>query len=193
MVTLSLKPGVRSVASESSSDDSDEGCWKDVGGDLRRSAVPARMRYICRLLERAHSLGVRVERFYVTDTGEGKPQHRRIALSHRMIHAMALHGADFSYGVFSPFYRASRYAVDGYYVLRFSREYQEVFGRFVRERMQVPAFHAFPCQFEEVPYIIFDAGENGLEYFLREVAGVCLRPRRGMWQRIDYFTNGPWC
>lgn len=192
MINLSLKMDVHSVASGESPEATDDGYWRDIG-DMSRSSAPFKMRYVCRLLERSYSLGVKIESFYVTDTEKGKPQHRRIKLSAEMIHALAMHGADFSYGVFSPFPRSSRYSVDGYYILRFRQEYKEIFHRFVNEKMRELDFNAFSCQFEHIPYVIFDAGEDGLEYLLREVAGRLKKPRRNMLLHIDYFTNGSWC
>lgn len=190
MITLSLKRYVHYASIGDSPEDADDGYWRDIGGDMPRSSVPAKMRYICRLLERAYSLGVKIESFYVTDTG--KPQHRRIKLSQEMVHALAMHEADFSYGVFSPFYTTSHHSVDSYYILRFRQEYKEIFHRFVNEKMRELTFNAFSCQFENVPYVIFDASEDGLEYFLREVAELLEEPKRNMSLQIDYFTNGSW-
>lgn len=187
MVNLSVK--LPFVSSEGDPDDDD--CWKDIGGDIPRSAVPAKLRYLCRLLQRSYSLGVKIERFYVTDTEDGRTQHRRIKLSREMIHALAMHGSDFSYGVFSPFFRSSRCAVDGYYVLRFSQKYEAIFQRFADEKMR--DFYVFPCRFGKVPYFIFDADEDGLEYFLRGVADLLPTSGRNMLLQMDYFTNGSWC
>lgn len=193
MINLSLRLRTHSAASGDSPEAADDGCWRNIGGDMLRSSVPSKMRYVCRLLEHSYSLGVKIESFYVTDTAERKPQHRRIKLSREMIHALTMHGADFSYGVFSPFYRSSRYSADGYYILRFRQEYREIFHRFVNENMRELDFNAFSCQFGKIPYVIFDASEDGLEYFLREVAGLLMKPKRNMLLRIDYFTNGSWC
>lgn len=195
MINLSLKRHVPSGVSGESPEAADDSCWRDIGGDMPRASVPAKMRYICRLLAHCHALGVGIESLYVTDyatdTEKGKAQHRRIKLSQELIHALALHGADFSYGVFSPFCRSSRYSVDGYYVLRFSQGYREIFHRFVNERMR--EMNVVSGQFEKVPYVLFDAEEDGLEYFLREVARLLITPGRNMSLYIDYFTNGSWC
>ena len=180
MVSISLKPVGR--------DD-----WHCLFPDGPRGGVAGKLRYACRVLNRSRGR-IKVESLYITES-ECKVSSRRrnIRLSHELLTALAEHQADFSYGVFSSVYSRSRYAVDSFYVLRFRKAYTQLFREVITEMKQAYEFRVEMAEYENTPYLLFDAHENGLEYFIEQVASKVQNPGRKSLFRLDYFTNSPWC
>jgi len=194
MISLDLKLVTYSAAADESSEADAGGSWRNISDDLPRSHLPMKLHYIGRLLDRTHSRGMGIKSFYITETEDRIGTRRtNVKLSYELLRSMVKHKADFSYGIFSSFYESSRYAIDSFYVLRFGKNYKNLFCRIISEKMLVHEFHVGMNAFGETPYIIFDAHENGLEYFFDEVSNALTKsPQRSLFL-LDYFTNSPWC
>ncbi len=180
MLSISLKP---------------VGCadWHDVCSDEPRGGAAGKLRYACRVLNRARDR-VKVESLYITESERKvSPRRRNVRLSPELLTALAAHQADFSYGVFSSVYSYSRYAVDSFYVLRFRKDYAQLFREIITGMKNEYEFKVEMAEYGKMPYLLFDAHENGLEYFIEQVASKVQNPGRKSLFRLDYLTNSPWC
>lgn len=194
MISISVKLFLIDDASGNNPEASENNGWRTICGGLSHSKLQPHITYVGRLLERSHKRGIKIESFYITETEKKKRcLHKKINLSRKLIHSMSIHGADFSYGVFSSMYEQTQHSVSYFYILRFRKQFEKMIFTIINNEMKLNGFNVFTSHFENKPYIIFDAKENGLEYFFSLLPQHLKNYNSPPLFNIDYFTNSPWC
>lgn len=194
MIDLSIKLVEQLAASGIPPEAASPDGWKSVAENLQRSQMDDKLHYMSKLLNRARCRGLKIESFYITDTEEYISNQRKcIKFKHEFLEALEINHSDLSYAVFSAFYECSKYAIRSFYVLRFPKSLKKIFYNIVMKTMKENEFNVWMFECNYVPYIIFDAYENGVEYFFSEAAKRIKKSQVKKLFHLDYFTNAPWC
>ncbi len=166
MIDLSIKLDEQLAASRNSLEAASCDGWKSVAENLRRSQLADELQYMTRLLTRARYRGLKIESFYITDTEEHIGNRRKhVKFKYELLYELTRHNSNLSYGTFSSFYECSKYAMRSFYVLRFKKSLKDVFYHIVTKNMREYDFNVWMFDYNNAPYIIFDAYEIGVEYF----------------------------
>lgn len=193
MIDLSVKLDEQFAASRNPLEAANRNRWKSLAGNMNRSQLVNKLQYVMRYLIRARCRGLKIESFYITDTEQRISNHRkRIKFKYEILEELKKHNSNLSYGVFSSFYECSKYRMGSFYVLRF-KKHQDLFRSIVTKMSNEFEFNVWIFDYNHNPYIIFDAYENGIEYFFSEAAKQTANTQVKTLFHLDYFTNAPWC
>lgn len=193
MIDLSVKLDEQFAASRNPLEAANRNRWKSLAGNLNRSQLVNKLQYVMRYLIRARCRGLKIESFYITDTEQRISNHRkRIKFKYEILEELKKHNSNLSYGVFSSFYECSKYKMGSFYVLRF-KKHHDLFRSIVTKMSNEFEFNVWIFDYNHNPYIIFDAYENGIEYFFSEAAKQTANTQVKTLFHLDYFTNAPWC